>query len=132
MVETIVSWSSPYFKVAWIAALIAAVLRDIAPVAIHAEVSLDVIPTSFPVPALPPNSIYSNYSQPFLSTGDLVHASVDIAPIYFNVIVFGTTYVKAAPPTPNALVPQPNIAPGQGYRYMTDVYVHFMMAISKA
>ena len=58
MAEIVVSWSSPYFRVAWVAALIAAVLRDIAPGAIHVEVGLDAVPTSFLVPALPPNSIY--------------------------------------------------------------------------
>lgn len=132
IVEIIISWSSPYFRFAWIAALVAAVLGDIAPAAIHAEVGLDAVPESFPVPALPANSIYSNYSQPFLSTGAQVHSSIEIAPIYFNAMLFGATYVKAAPPTPNALVPRPNIAPGQGYRYMTDVYVHFVTTLSEA
>ncbi|KIM79023.1 hypothetical protein PILCRDRAFT_574042 [Piloderma croceum F 1598] len=121
MAEIVMFWSSPYFRVGLIAALIAAVLGDIAPAAIDVEVGLDAVSASFPVPALPPDSIYSNYSQPFLATGDQVHASIDIAPIYFNAMAFGVTYVKAAPPMPNALVPRPNIAPGQGYRYLTDV-----------
>lgn len=130
MAEIAISWSSPYFRVAWITAFIAAILADIAPGAIHAEVGLDAVPASFPVPALPPNSIYSNYSQTFISTGDLVHTSVDIAPVYFNAMILATTYVKAAPPKPNALVPLPNIAPSQGYRYRTDVCVHFLIARS--
>ena len=124
LVEIVVAWSSHYFKSAWIAVVIAIVLADIAPGAIHVEVGSNAVPASFQVPALPPNSIYSNYSEPFLYTGDQFHASMDIAPVYYKANMFAGTYVKAAPPTPNALVPRPNISAGQGYRYLTDVYVH--------
>lgn len=116
-----ISWSSNYFKSAWIVTLVAVVLTDIAPGAIHVAVGLDAIPASFPVAALPPNSIYDNYSQPFLRTSDLTHASVVIAPIYYLALLDAKTYVKAAPPALNLLVPRPNISPGQGYRYLTDV-----------
>ena len=53
---------------------------------------------------------------------------MDIAPVYFNAMMLAATYVKAVPPKFNALVPLPNIAPSQGYRYMTDVCVHFVIA----
>lgn len=122
-VEIGISWSSNYFKSAWVVTLVAVVLTDIAPGAIHVAVGLDAIPAPFPVSALPPNSIYDNYSQPFLRTSDLTHASIDIAPIYYTALFVAGTYVKAAPPAQavNALVPRPNISPGQGYRYLTDV-----------
>jgi hypothetical protein len=97
--------SSPYFKFALIAAFISVVLADIAPVAIQVEVGLDPIPASFQVPALPPDSLYSNYSEPFFSTDNRVHASVDIAPVYYNSVGFADTWVKAAPPAFNALAP---------------------------
>jgi hypothetical protein len=128
-VEVVIASSSRYFKFAWMLSLIAVILADIAPAAIHTKVGLNSIPTSFLVPALPPNSIYSNYSEPFFTIGDQVYSSVDIAGVYYNALLFTATDVKAAPPTPNALVPQPNISPGQGYRYLTDVYVHFSQAI---
>ena len=128
MVEIVVSPSSHYFKSAWITALIAVVLADIAPGAIHVAIGSNAIPTPFMVPALPSNSIYSNYSEPFLFTGDHVQASMDIAPVYYKANLFAATDVKAVPPTPNALVPRPNISPGQGYRYLTDVYVCFIVA----
>jgi hypothetical protein len=102
-VEIVVSWASPYFKSAWIAALVAVVLTDIAPGAIYVEVGLDPIPASFSVPALPPNSIYDDYSEPFRITRDQDHASVDIAPIYYTANVYTATDVKAVPPAPNAL-----------------------------
>jgi hypothetical protein len=124
-IEMIIAWSSHYFKASWIVALIAIVLADIAPGAIHIEIGLNAIPATFPVPALPANSIYSNYSVPFIATHDQVQASIDIAPVYYNAITFADTYVTTTPPTPNALVPRPNVLPGQGYRYLTDVYVHF-------
>lgn len=130
-VEIVGAWSSLYFKSAWIAALFIIVLVDIAPGAIQVEVGSNAVPASFQVPALPPNSIYSNYSEPFLFTGDQFHASMDIAPIYYKANMFAGTYVKAAPPTPNALVPRPNISPGQGYRYLTDVYV-LLQSISRS
>lgn len=120
-VEIIASWSSPYFRSAWIAALVVVVLLDIAPGAIHVESGLNTVPASFPVPALPSNSIYSNYTQPFLFTGDQTHASMDIAPVYYKALLTAGTYVKAAPPALNVLVPRPDISPGQGYRYLTDV-----------
>jgi hypothetical protein len=126
-VEIVASWSSPYFKSAWVAALIVVVLADIAPGAIHVQIGSDPIPASFPVPALPQDSIYSNYSTPFLFTGDQFHASVDIAPVYYKASLFAATDVKSIPPAPNVLVPRPNISPGQGYRYLTDVYVYFAM-----
>jgi hypothetical protein len=125
-VDIILSWSSRYFRSAWIAALTALVLADISPGAIHVEVGLNSVPTSFPVPALSANSVYSNYSQPFLETGDQTHALIDIAPIYYEAVVAFGTFVKAAPPTFSALVPRPNISLGQGYRYLTDVYVQVL------
>jgi hypothetical protein len=123
--EMVVSWSSRYFKLAWITAIVAVILTDIAPGAIRIQIGLNAIPSLFPVPAIPANSIYSNYSKPFLYSGDLIHASRDIAPIYYKAFTYGGTYVKTAPPAFNALVPRPNITPGQGYRYSTDVYVQF-------
>ena len=126
MVEAIFARSSPYFKFSLIAAFISVVLADIAPAAIRVEVGLDPIPASFPVPALPPDSVYGNYSEPFFSTDNRVHGSIDIAPIYYNSVGFANTWVKAAPPATNALAPRPNIVPGQGYRYLTDVCVHFL------
>jgi hypothetical protein len=125
VVEITIAQSSPYFKFALITTIISIVLADIAPVAIQVEVGLDPIPASFLVPALPTDSIYSNYSEPFFATSEQVHPSIDIAPVYFNSVEFGSTWVKAAPPAINALAPRPNIVPGQGYRYLTDVYVHF-------
>jgi hypothetical protein len=122
-IEMFVSWSSHYYKSAWVVALITIVLADIAPGGIHIEVGLSAIPTAFSVPALPPDSIYNNYSEPFIATHDQVHPSIDIAPVYYNAIMFAGTYVTTEPPTPNALVPRPSVSPGQGYRYLTDVYV---------
>jgi hypothetical protein len=122
-VEIVLSWSSRCFRSAWIVALAAFVLADIAPGAIHVEIGLEPVPSSFLVPALPANSIYSNYSQPFLHTSDQTHASIDIAPIYYDAVVAASTFVKATPPAYDALVPRPNVSPGQGYRYLTDVYV---------
>jgi hypothetical protein len=109
MVEIIVGRSSHYFKAAWITTLVAVVLADIAPGAIHVEVGSNAIPAFFPVPDLPSNSIYSNYSEPFLFTGDHVQASMDIAPVYYKANLFAATDVKAVPPSPNTLVPRPNI-----------------------
>ena len=117
--------SSPYFKSAWIASLIAIVLSDITPGAIHIEIGTDHVPASFPVPALLPNSIYSNYSEPFFTTDPATQSSATIAPIYFTALLSGT-YVKGRPPALHILVPRPNVSPGQGYRYSTDVYVHFL------
>jgi hypothetical protein len=123
--EMLASWLSHYFQLAWITAIIAVILTDIAPGAIHFEIGLNVVPSSFPVPALPPNSIYSNYSKPFFSSGDLVHASMDIAPIYYKAFTYAGVHVKTAPPTFGALVPRPNTIPSQGYHYSMDVYVQF-------
>jgi hypothetical protein len=119
--EMAVSWSSRYFKLAWVTTITAAIIADIAPGAIRVEVGLSGAPSSYPVPALPPNSIYSNYSQPFLNSGDILHASADIAPIYYEAFTFVGLYFKTTPPAYNVLVPRPNITPGQGYRYSTDV-----------
>jgi hypothetical protein len=124
-VEMVISWSSRYFKYAWIVTIISIVLADIAPGAIHIEIGLSDIPASFSVPALPRDSVYNNYSAPFATTRDQVHASIDIAPVYYNAIMFAGMYVTTAPPTLNALVPRPRVSPGQGYRYLTDVYVSF-------
>lgn len=124
-VNICVAWSSHYFKSSWIVAIIAVVLADISPGAIHVKFRLDAIPASFLVPALLPNSIYSDYSKPFLHSDNYIYASADIAPIYLNAKVFADIDVKASPPTFNVLVPRPNVSPGQGYRYLTDVYVYF-------
>ena len=111
-IEILVSWSSHYFKSAWITALIAIALADIAPGAIHIKVGLSSTSTSFPVPALPADSVYSNYSEPFVATHDQVHALIDIAPVYYNTIMFAGMYVTTTPPALNALVPRPNVSPG--------------------
>ena len=129
-IEIIFAWSSQYFKSAWIVTLITVVLADIAPAAIQVKIGSNTVPASFLVPALPPNSIYSNYSKPFRVTDNRVHPSIDIAPVYYKASAFSGTHAKAAPPSINALVPRPNIIPGQGYRYLTDVYVHFSVTIS--
>jgi hypothetical protein len=120
-VEVIGSWSSPYFKCAWIAAVAAIILVDVAPGAIHVETGLTVVPKSFLVPSLPPNSVYDDYSSPFDTTGDEVHPSSGIAPVYLAAYLYAGTYVDATPPSPNMLVPYPNISPNEGYRYSTDV-----------
>jgi hypothetical protein len=123
LVEMFISRSSPYYKVAWIVAIFAVILSDIAPGAIHAEIGMNAIDDSFTVPALPRNSIYSDYSKPFSITNDTIYDSVDIAPIYFNAITMTESYVTAKPLVFNALIPRPNVVPGQGYRYLTDVCV---------
>jgi hypothetical protein len=123
LVEMFISWSSPYYKIAWIVAIFAVILADIAPGAIHAEIGMNAIDDSFTVPALPPNSIYSDYAKPFFITNDTLYDSVDIAPMYFTSIMMAGSYVTAKPLTPNALVPRPRVVPGQGYRYLTDVCV---------
>jgi hypothetical protein len=56
LVEMVISWSSPYYKIAWIVAIFAVILSDIAPGAIHAETGMNAIDNSFAVPAFPPNS----------------------------------------------------------------------------
>ena len=98
------SWSSPYFKCAWIAAVSAIILVDVAPGAIHIETSLTVLPKSFLVPSLPPNSVYHDYSSPFDTTGDEVHPSSGIAPVYLAAYLYAGTYVDATPPSCNMLV----------------------------
>jgi hypothetical protein len=126
MMEMFRSRSSPYYKIAWVAAIIAVVLADIAPAAIHVQVGLIALDNSFSVPALPPNSIYSDYSKPFAMSNYTLHTSVEIAPMYINSQTFTRAYVTAQPSVLNALIPRPNIFPGQGYRYLTDVYVAFI------
>jgi len=123
LVEMFMSWSSPYYKIAWIVAIFAVILADIAPGAIHAEIGMNAIDDSFTVPALPPNSIYSDYSKPFIMTNDTIYDSMDIAPMYLNAVMMAGSYVTAKPLLLNALVPRPRVVPGQGYRYLTDVYV---------
>jgi hypothetical protein len=125
-IEIVTARSSQCFKLAWIAILITYILADIAPAVIHVEIGRDAIPAAFPVPALPSDSIYNDYSNPFIITGDRVHTSMDVAPLYYKAIVFAETFIKAAPPAPNALVPRPNISPPHGYRYLTDVYVDYL------
>lgn len=120
-VEIITAWSSCHYKVAWLAAAIAVILADVAPGAIHAQIGMNAIDAAFEVPALPPNSVYANYSIPFTFTRDQDHASIDIAPVYYKAMTNDVGYVKVAPPTSNAIMPRPNIEPGQGYRYSTDV-----------
>jgi hypothetical protein len=122
-VEMVISRSSPYFKSAWIATIIAVVLADISPGAIRIEIGTNPITASFPVPALLPDSIYSNYATPFSSTDPNEHDSIQLGPIYFDAMM-SNTYVKG-PITTSTLVPRPNVSPGIGYRYLTDVYVHF-------
>jgi hypothetical protein len=92
-VEMAVARSSPCFKSAWIATLIVVVLADITPGAIHVEIGSSMVPASFPVPALPPNSIYSDYSKPFGTTNPHVHDSVKLAPVYFTAMATGA-FVK--------------------------------------
>jgi hypothetical protein len=121
MYEMAVLWSSCYFKLAWVTTIAAAIIADIAPGAIHVEVGLSGTPSSYSVPALPPNSIYSNYSQLLLNSGDILPASVGIAPIYYKTFTFVGLDFKTTPLAYNVLVPRPNITPGQGYCYSTDV-----------
>lgn len=120
-VEMVIARSSPYFKSAWIATIIAVVLADISPGAIRIAIGTNFVPASFAVPALLPNSIYGNYSTPFSSTDPNEHDSVQLGPVYFDALM-SNTYVKG-PTTTNMLVPRPNVSPGIGYRYSTDVYV---------
>ncbi|KAF7965516.1 hypothetical protein HWV62_43088, partial [Athelia sp. TMB] len=119
--EMLLFSSSPYFKIAWVTAILAVITGDIAPGAINVVVGFDPANASYKVPALPPNSIYSNFAQPFRITNDFVHASVDVAPIYYNALAFGLSFVTARPSTLNALIPRPTVIAGQGYRYSTDV-----------
>jgi len=126
MMEMLMSRSSGYYKMAWVTAIIAVVLADIAPGAIHVQVGLNALDNSFSVPALPPNSIYSDYSNPFARSNYTLHTSVEIAPMYINSQMFAGTAVTARPPVFNALIPRPNVFPSQGYRYLTDVYVAFI------
>jgi hypothetical protein len=123
-VEMAIARSSPYFKSSWIATLIVVVLADIAPGAIRIEIGTNLVPAIFPVPALSPNSIYSNYSTPFSYTNPAEHDSIVLAPIYFDAMM-SDTYVKG-PITPNTLIPRPSVVAGQGYRYLTDVYVYLL------
>lgn len=119
--ELLLAPSSRYFRAAWVLAVLAVATGDVAPGAIHVGVGYASQAASYPIAALPPDSIYSNYSEPFESTNDFVHASVDIAPMYYNALAYGMAFVTAHPSAYNALIPRPEVVPGEGYRYATDV-----------
>ncbi|KAF7973884.1 hypothetical protein HWV62_14012 [Athelia sp. TMB] len=114
-------WSSYYYQAAWILAILAVILADIAPGAIHVEVGWEGVAAEYMIPALPPGSIFSNFSRAFYETSDFIHASIDIAPMYYTSLLVASSYVTAGPPVPNALVPRPAVTSGVGYRYSTDV-----------
>lgn len=114
-------WSSYSYQVAWFIAILAVIIADIGPGVIHVEVGFQAVDAAYQVPALPSDSIFSNYSRPFYMTSDFVHASVDIAPMYYASLILVDSYVTAGPPVPNAIVPRPSVTNGVGYRYSTDV-----------
>ena len=80
----------PYYKTVLVTVVIAIILSDIAPGAIHMEISLNAIDNSFPVPTLQTNPISSDYSQLFTVTNSTLHASAAIIPIYVNALSAGT------------------------------------------
>lgn len=118
--EMLLSWTSRYYKVAWAAAFIAAMLADIAPSAIHVQSGWKTSGTaiSLSVPALPANSIWSDYSAPFSFTNDTQHSSIDLAPLYYGAVVLSGMLPDVMP---NVLLPRPNASESTGYRYTTDV-----------
>jgi hypothetical protein len=105
LVEMLSSWSSSYYKISWITAVFAFILADIVPSTICVEIGLKATDNSFPITALPPNSIYSNYSEPFIMTNEIRQISVDIAPMYFNPFLSAGSYVTVKPPGLNAPIP---------------------------
>ena len=119
--EMLLAWTSRYYKVAWAAAFLAAILADIAPSAIHVQSGWRVsgAATALAVPALPAGSIWSNYDAPFAFTNDTQYSSIDLAPVYYSAVAFGNMLPDVVP---NALVPRPNASTSAGYRYTTDVY----------
>ncbi|KZP14517.1 hypothetical protein FIBSPDRAFT_105279 [Athelia psychrophila] len=114
-------WSSYAYQAAWLIAILCVAIADIGPGAIHVDIGLRAIDAEYKVPALPPDSIFGNYSRPFYMTSDFFHASVDIAPMYYASLLVAQSYVTAGPPVPNAIVPRPSVTAGTGYRYSTDV-----------
>lgn len=119
--ELFLARSSRYFKAAGIVTILAVITGDIVPGAIHVAVGYASTSASYAVAALPADSVYSNYSQPFTMTNDFDYAPVDIAPMYWNAIMYGLAFITARPSTLNALIPRPTVREGQGYRYSTDV-----------
>lgn len=118
--EMLLAWKSRYYRVAWLAELVATLLADIGPSAIRVQSGLKTVNVdeSFSVPALPKDSTYSTYTFPFSFTNNTEHFSIDLAPIYYTVGLQANTEFNAVP---NALVPRPNLSSGKSYRYTTDV-----------
>ncbi|KAF7982507.1 hypothetical protein HWV62_28106 [Athelia sp. TMB] len=118
--EMLLGWTSRYYKAACAAALLAAVLADIAPGAIHVQSGWRASGAApgLTVPALPAGSIWDRYDEPFAFTNDTQHASIDLAPVYYAAVAFGGMLPDVVP---GALVPRPNAPASTGYRYTTDV-----------